>query len=180
MKPAGTPQRGAVPITGRAGDLLVYIGQCWHSFGVNQVDHPRPALLGQVLPFFMKPMEAHAWTLPVSVQRRLPEHARRLLGLFPAAFFQHSLRLAPMPRTPMSAVRFVVDSLVYGYAGPHHPEMLRKGLDLMQVESPTLRALALSPSINAAYWQLWRWLTLAALLGGPLFVHCCHHRSTKN
>ena len=127
-------KRGAVPITGRAGDLLVYIGQTWHTIGVNQATRPRPALLGQVLPFFVKPMEAHAWTLPGAVRHRLAPKAQKLLGLFPASFFQHSVRLAPLPRTPLGGLRFVADSLIHGYAGPHHPEMLRKGLELGVME----------------------------------------------
>ena len=36
-----------IPATGRPGDCLVYVGQTWHSEGVNTTDSPRIALLGQ-------------------------------------------------------------------------------------------------------------------------------------
>jgi hypothetical protein len=81
----------------------------------------------------MAPMEAHARTLPMRVQRRLPAAARRHLGLSWEHFFQSQLRLAPLPRGPLGAVRFVADALVEGYAPPHHPRLIRQSLELLEL-----------------------------------------------
>jgi hypothetical protein len=176
-------KREAVAMTGKAGDLLVYVGQSWHSIGVNEAILPRAALLGQFLPFFVRPMEAHAWTTPAFVQRRLSARTRAMLGLPWDAFFQHSLRLAPLPRGPLSALRFVADVLVLGYEAAQPPALVRNGVELLKL-SPWQEALVLSPLAQSLVFQLQRWVAIALLVLGPLLVHlvwrrcsCCGSRA---
>jgi len=167
---------GAVAVTGRAGDVMVYNGQLWHSVGVNQGSAPRAALLGQYLPFFMAPMEAHARTTPMRVQRRLSPRVRRSLGLPWDHFFQSMIRLAPLPRGPLGAAAFVLDALWEGYAPLHHPEMLRHGVKLAELPA-WLEPLALA--LAPAWLQLHRWLALGAMLGGPAAVAAVSRRRRK-
>ena len=54
--------RSAVAMTGAAGDLLLYIGQAWHTIGLNEARLPRAALLGQGLPYYFKPSERRSAT----------------------------------------------------------------------------------------------------------------------
>ena len=49
-------------MTGAAGDLLLYIGQAWHTIGLNEARLPRAALLGQGLPYYFKPSERRSAT----------------------------------------------------------------------------------------------------------------------
>lgn len=149
---------GAVPVTGRAGDLLVYYGQLWHSVGLNHAAAPRAALIGQFLPFYMAPMEAHARTLPMRVQRTLTPRVARALGLNWHHFFSSLGRLAPLPRGPVGGAHFLFDALWEGYPPPHHPEAIRQTLELLDLP-PALAPLALS-----LWAQLHRWLVLGARL----------------
>ena len=124
----------------------------------------------------MAPMEAHARTLPMRVQRRLPAAARRHLGLSWEHFFQSQLRLAPLPRGPLGAVRFVADALVEGYAPPHHPRLIRQSLELLELP-PALAPLALG--LAPAWLQLHRYLVLVALLLLPTAAHACPRRARR-
>ena len=72
---------GSVATEGSAGDLLVYLGQCWHAVSVNAADEPRIGLLGQWLPFYFASMEAHMMTTPSEIKAALPDVAVDLLGL---------------------------------------------------------------------------------------------------
>lgn len=100
-----TFERGARPTTGSSGDVLVYLGQCWHAVSVNTTDAPRvgkthtslavfwihlatlglkvgagvAGLLGQWLPFYFAPMEAHMMTTPPDIKAALPGSAAELL-----------------------------------------------------------------------------------------------------
>ena len=49
-------------MTGAAGDLLLYVGQVWHTIGLNEARRPRAALLGQGLPYYFKPSALPAVT----------------------------------------------------------------------------------------------------------------------
>ena len=152
---------GAVPVTGRAGDILVYYGQLWHSVGLNHAAAPRAALIGQFLPFYMAPMEAHARTLPMRVQRALTPRAARALGLNWHHFFSSLGRLAPLPRGPIGGAHFLFDALWEGYRSPHHPETIRQTLTLLDLP-PAIVPLALS--LAPLWLQLHRWLVLGAHL----------------
>ena len=153
---------GAVAVTGRAGDLLVYYGQLWHSVGLNHAEAPRAALIGQFLPFYMAPMEAHARTLPMRVQRALPPRVARALGLNWHHYFSSLGRLAPLPRGPVGGGHFLFDALWEGYPPQHHPEMIRQALELFELP-PALASLAsLVLALAPAWLQLHRWLVLGA------------------
>jgi hypothetical protein len=169
---------GSVAVTGRAGDMLFYRGQVWHSVGVNEARAPRAALLGQFLPFYVRPMEAHGWLTPQWVQRRLTPEVRRMLGLPWANFFQSAIRLAPLPRGPLAAIKFLGDTLCFGYEGTHHPALLRRGVRLFELP-PWLEALALSPAVHALYLQAYRWVAIAALVVGPASVHLAWRRRQR-
>uniref|UniRef100_A0A7S4C736 Uncharacterized protein n=2 Tax=Chrysotila carterae TaxID=13221 RepID=A0A7S4C736_CHRCT len=163
-------KRHAVAATGRAGDLLVYSGQVWHSIGVNMEERSRAALLGQLLPFFIRPMEAHAWTLPMGVQARLSSKVKRLLGINWHFFFQHSFRLAPLPRGPLAALCWLFDALWYGYPSNVHLETLRQGVALAEMPAWADKLLL---AVAPVFFQLHRWICLAAMLIIPVALHNC-------
>ena len=65
-------RNGAVAVTGRAGDLLVYSGQLWHSVGLNFGAAPRAALIGQVLPLHMARAAAISTQSRIGLARCFP------------------------------------------------------------------------------------------------------------
>jgi len=79
-------------VEGEAGDVLLYVGQLWHTVNANLYpvledgsfpggkSGVRAAILGQWLPFYFSPMEDHHWRTPASVVRSMPPLSRRLLG----------------------------------------------------------------------------------------------------
>lgn len=100
-------ERSAVPQTGKKGDILFYVGATWHTIGVNRGRTPRVALLGQWSPHFMCPLEAHTWTTPLRMRRRLSAETKALMG-FPGSVKGYSERTRPPHRD--GAPRFVSDS----------------------------------------------------------------------
>ena len=114
----------------------------WHTIGVNEAAAPRAALLGQGLPYYVKPMEAHAWTLPRRTALALSPKARKLLGLPWDHFLLHAHRVAALPRTPLDGARFVLDALLYGYEPYVHPRLFSNGLE----------TAGLSPSPTSLSW----------------------------
>eukprot|EP01051_Picozoa_sp_SAG22_P012409 SAG22_NODE_1288_length_4868_cov_5.920109_3_plen_298_part_00 len=66
----------SIPATGEAGDVLVYIGQTWHTAGTNVLEQPRVAILGQWLPYYFAPMENHIAGTPPRVVREMSAEAR--------------------------------------------------------------------------------------------------------
>ena len=139
-------KRDAVTITGRAGDVLVYLGQCWHTISVNRTRAARAALLGQFLPYYFKPMENHAWMLPRSVTAALPPRTVALLGVPYAAFLMHSTRLNPAPRGLWFATRFLASSLWQGWEPAVSPAALDMGLRAVEPQlAPWLGAVWQTP-----------------------------------
>ena len=93
------------------------------------------------------------------VQRALPPRAARALGLNWHHFFSSLVRLAPLPRGPVGGAYFLFDALWEGYPPPHHPEMIRQALTLLELP-PALAPLVLA--LAPAWLQLHRWLVLGA------------------
>lgn len=185
---------GAVQMTGQEGDIMVYIGQCWHTIGLNEADAPRVALLGQLLPYFARPMESHSWTTSMGTAAGLTQKARRLLGLPWDAFFGHSSRLPPAIglRGPVVAAGLLWDILVHGSVPPVHPKLLASvardelkswsGLFGSGGELPQWQQDAVFALLVHGVFQAQRWLTLLALLVIPLAAGgfcgwcCCRRR----
>ena len=94
----------SIPAEGRAGDLLVYIGQgaplapescflqrlaadrslrpaVWHTAGINTTSTPRVAILGQWLPSYFSPMEHTNTITSPRALRMMPGAAKPLLGM---------------------------------------------------------------------------------------------------
>mmetsp|Transcript_63626 Transcript_63626/g.201113 ORF Transcript_63626/g.201113 Transcript_63626/m.201113 type:complete len:387 (-) Transcript_63626:22-1182(-) len=110
---------GAKVITGSPGDMLVYMGRgLWHAWAVNRAQSPRAALLCQCLPFFVKPMENHAWVLPTAIARAFSTKLRSRLGIFPDAFLLHSTLLVRSQRSLATSAQFLADALWAGYSDP--------------------------------------------------------------
>ena len=133
-----------VSVCGKAGDVLVYVGQCWHQSGLNLTSEPRVALLGQFLPYFFAPMEAHAWTLPPRISARFSPALRELLGLQ----FRHPQRFGGGKRGLLAGVRWSVDTaaLIAGDAWS------KLGPEASRTESPS----------NSAPSRLWWAVTVGA------------------
>lgn len=107
-------EASAVPQRGSSGDVLMYVGATWHTIGVNRdrKGGPRVAILGQWSSHYMCPLEAHAWTTPSWVRRRLNNDAASLLG-FPG----HVGGYGDVSRPPHrdSAPRFRSDSIRFAW-----------------------------------------------------------------
>lgn len=78
-------------VEGKAGDMLVYFGLAWHAYGVNTGSQPRRALLVQCLPYYMRPMENHATTLPAPMRERMSPGLRLRLGIYPEFKFEYDM-----------------------------------------------------------------------------------------
>ncbi len=72
---------GAQRMLGRAGDVVVFNGACWHCAMDNDSEDERTGLLLQYLPKFVKPMERLLETVPAEAMARATPTMRRLLGL---------------------------------------------------------------------------------------------------
>eukprot|EP00051_Salpingoeca_urceolata_P012626 m.156014 g.156014 ORF g.156014 m.156014 type:complete len:396 (+) comp17552_c0_seq2:43-1230(+) len=95
-----------VTVTGKAGDVLLYVGQLWHQSGINTVQRPRCVVLGQFLPYYFAPMEAHAWTTPKSVVAGLPAKVKQLMGFG----FRHPQRFGGRRRGLLQGTRFALEA----------------------------------------------------------------------
>ena len=81
---------GAIPVEASTGDVLLYVGQCWHSvntnLGISTTTYPgghngvRSCVLGQWLPYYFSAMEDHQWRTPERVIEQMPALSRKLLG----------------------------------------------------------------------------------------------------
>ena len=72
--------RRAVRQTGRAGDVVVFNGMCWHCAMPNRSDGDRIGVLIEYLPKFVRPLEDHSVVRADVVERATPT-LRRLLGV---------------------------------------------------------------------------------------------------
>lgn len=115
--------QSAVPQTGVSGDILFYIGATWHTIAVNRARGaaagPRVALLGQWSSHFMCPLEAHVWTTPSWVRKRLSPDAAALLGLPGHVPGISEVSRAPhrdqAPRFLRDSARFALDTVMMSY-----------------------------------------------------------------
>jgi ectoine hydroxylase-related dioxygenase (phytanoyl-CoA dioxygenase family) len=72
--------RAAIRTTGRAGDIIVFNGMCWHCAMPNESDGDRIGVLVEYLPKFVRPLEDHSVVDPDVVARATPI-LRQLLGV---------------------------------------------------------------------------------------------------
>lgn len=166
-----TFMKDAVTITGKAGDLVIYLGQAWHTISLNEETNVRTALLGQFLPYYFKPMESHAWTLSPRLQGRLKPDVCRLLGINWFHPFMHSTRPGP-PRTPLKGVSFCIDSLFRGYPPAVPPELVKVGLHQMVEATPSLRHVKpVMERLSLLPWKLYRLISCLALAAIPLLSY---------
>ena len=145
-------------VHGEAGDVLVYVGQTWHMSGLNQTLNPRVALLGQFLPYYYAPMEAHAWTLAPRLISTFSPQLRALLGLT----FRHPQRFGGCRRSLFEGAVFAKDTVqLVATGGWEHI-----GPASTRTESPA----------NSANSRVW-W---AATLGGTLLIVACAQRHSSS
>mmetsp|Transcript_76266 Transcript_76266/g.177018 ORF Transcript_76266/g.177018 Transcript_76266/m.177018 type:complete len:380 (+) Transcript_76266:132-1271(+) len=107
-------------VTGRAGDLVVYIGQTWHGNDLNVANEPRVGVIAQCLPWFFKPMQSFMYTLPWSVEKRLSTRLRTWLGLKHSHFNMHTATMGydSVRRKLYHVFAFLWDMLCNGYRLP--------------------------------------------------------------
>ena len=105
-------EKHCVTQTGKAGDVLVYIGATWHTISVNRGKTPRVALLGQWSSHYMCPLEAHVWTTPSWVRDALCNDTKALMG-FPSYTNGYNSESRPPHRD--SAKRFFDDSIRFAW-----------------------------------------------------------------
>ncbi|MDX2378259.1 MAG: phytanoyl-CoA dioxygenase family protein [Acidimicrobiia bacterium] len=72
--------RDAARMTGRAGDVVVFNGMCWHCAMPNLSDGDRIGVLIEYLPKFVRPLEDHSVVRSDVVERATPM-LRQLLGV---------------------------------------------------------------------------------------------------
>ena len=72
--------RDAVCQTGRAGDVVVFNGMCWHCAMPNRSDDDRIGVLLEYLPKFVRPLEDHSVVRDDVVARATPM-LKQLLGI---------------------------------------------------------------------------------------------------
>lgn len=120
-------------VKGRAGDVLVYLGGTWHGNGLNVAEQPRIGVIAQCLPFFFKPMQAQAFTLPQRVIRRLSDRTRYRLALQGYHWFWHTsagMWMSFPGHKLYHTLDFVTDMLIFSYpSGQQEP--LARGLAIV-------------------------------------------------
>lgn len=72
--------RDAIRMTGRAGDIVVFNGMCWHCAMPNESDDDRTGVLIEYLPKFVRPLEDHSVVRDEVIERATPM-LRQLLGV---------------------------------------------------------------------------------------------------
>lgn len=66
---------------GKAGDVAVFFGLCWHAASDNvTTDSDRSAILIQYLPKFIKPLEDQKRGVRMDIQKNASEELKQLLG----------------------------------------------------------------------------------------------------
>uniref|UniRef100_A0A7S4Q0S4 JmjC domain-containing protein n=1 Tax=Alexandrium monilatum TaxID=311494 RepID=A0A7S4Q0S4_9DINO len=159
--------QNAAQVTGSPGDIILYIGQAQHLWGVNEANHTRMAILGQVLPFFFKHMESHVMKTPEYVVRRMPPLARYRLGFSRETWFKHPKRLLPFPRSPLEGAECLLDMLLVGYHGPMDLEgTIKKFKDLPEGRAELLVLAA------SFFFQLNRFSAVLVLIAPMLLWGC--------
>eukprot|EP00413_Alexandrium_margalefii_P027179 CAMPEP_0204575980 /NCGR_PEP_ID=MMETSP0661-20131031/41503_1 /ASSEMBLY_ACC=CAM_ASM_000606 /TAXON_ID=109239 /ORGANISM="Alexandrium margalefi, Strain AMGDE01CS-322" /LENGTH=420 /DNA_ID=CAMNT_0051584669 /DNA_START=74 /DNA_END=1333 /DNA_ORIENTATION=+ len=104
--------------TGRQGDMLVYLGGTWHGNGINVADAARIGVIAQCLPFFFKPMQAQAFTMPQRVVQRLSQKSRNRMGFSGHTWFWHtsaSMWMGQPHHRIFHISDFIWDAVLYGY-----------------------------------------------------------------
>ena len=71
----------SVPVTGRAGSVMLMTGLLWHRPGGDRTDTPRIGVLGQYLAKFVRPMEDQLRGVRQEVIERASPTLRALLGI---------------------------------------------------------------------------------------------------
>lgn len=72
--------RDAIRMVGKAGDIVVFNGMCWHCAMPNESDDDRTGVLIEYLPKFVRPLEDHSVVHPEVTARATPM-LRQLLGI---------------------------------------------------------------------------------------------------
>jgi len=75
------PHPDQVVVTGRAGDVFVMNGHCWHTGGANMTDHQRRALLGHYNRADHRQQTNQQVLLSPQVQAQMSPLEREILGL---------------------------------------------------------------------------------------------------
>ena len=70
----------AIRQTGRAGDVVLFNGMCWHCAMPNNSDDDRTGVLIEYLPKFVRPLEDHSVVNAEVIERATPM-LRQLLGI---------------------------------------------------------------------------------------------------
>lgn len=70
----------AIRQTGKAGDVVLFNGMCWHCAMPNNSGEDRTGVLIEYLPKFVRPLEDHSVVKPEVVERATPL-LRQLLGI---------------------------------------------------------------------------------------------------
>jgi len=108
----------SIPATGEPGDMLVYIGQSWHTAGANITeDRTRCALVGQWIPmYFRGDTELH--DLDTRLLESMPETTLRCLGV------DHRKGNNRNPKTIGQSIKYASETIgraLSGGAAPFHP-----------------------------------------------------------
>jgi hypothetical protein len=105
----------SIPATGAPGDMLVYIGQSWHTAGVNITpDRTRVALVGQWIPmYFRGDTELH--DLDTGLLTRMSKTTLRCLGI------DHRKGNNRQPRPLLESVKFASSTIGRALTGGSLP-----------------------------------------------------------
>ena len=126
-------EQNCIDATGNAGDLLLFVGEAWHTIGFNHSSADRIGVIASILPFYVKPMENHSWVLKPSIRKKLTSEQLAMIGIPWHHPFGHSTRLGP-PRTPWEGIEFAYDSICYEHPTLSHPDLLRNGMSKIFLE----------------------------------------------